>query len=91
MKCRKYSAILHGCIINEIEFNAFKKLPSNYGIWSKTIAINASKAANLEDNYMLMPDIFVVKYKENDILEVRLVESGVTVQDYIPDYKEEEK
>lgn len=73
MKCRKYSAILHGCIINEIEFNAFKKLPSNYGIWSKTIAINASKAANLEDNYMLMPDIFVVKYKENGFEEILCV------------------
>ena len=31
------------------------------------------------------------KYKENDILEIRLVESGVTVQDYISNYKEEEK
>ena len=32
-----------------------------------------------------------VKYKENDVLEVKLVETGVTVQNYIPDYKEEEK
>ena len=32
-----------------------------------------------------------IKYKENDILEIRLVESGVTVQDYISNYKEEEK
>ena len=73
MKCRKYSAILHGCIINEIEFNAFKKLPSNYGIWSKTIAINASKAANLEDNYMLMPDIFVAEHKEGSFEDLLCV------------------
>lgn len=32
-----------------------------------------------------------VKYKENDVIEIKLVESGVTVQNYIPDYKEEEK
>ena len=32
-----------------------------------------------------------IKYKENDIIGVILVESGVTVQDYIPDYKEEEE
>ena len=32
-----------------------------------------------------------VKYKENDVIEVKLVESGVTVQSYIPNYKEEEK
>ena len=32
-----------------------------------------------------------VKYKENDIIEVKLTESGVTVQSYIPDYKEEEE
>lgn len=29
-----------------------------------------------------------VKYKENDIIEVKLVEEGVIVQDYIPDYEE---
>ena len=32
-----------------------------------------------------------IKYKESDVLEVILVEPGVTVQNYIPDYKEEEK
>ena len=32
-----------------------------------------------------------IKYKENDVIEVILVESGVTIQNYIPDYKEEEK
>ena len=32
-----------------------------------------------------------IKYKESDILEVKLVESGVTIQNYIPDYKEEEE
>lgn len=32
-----------------------------------------------------------IKYKENDVIEVILVESEVTVQNYIPDYKEEEK
>lgn len=29
-----------------------------------------------------------VKYKENDVIEVKLVEEGVIVQDYIPDYEE---
>lgn len=33
----------------------------------------------------------VVKYKENDILEIKLIESKVYVQDYIPDYKQEEE
>lgn len=28
------------------------------------------------------------KYKENDVIEVKLVEEGVIVQDYIPDYEE---
>ena len=28
-----------------------------------------------------------VKYKENDVIEVKLVEEGVIVQDYIPDYE----
>lgn len=32
-----------------------------------------------------------VKYKESDIIEVKLVEEGVIVQDYISDYKEEEE
>ena len=32
-----------------------------------------------------------IKYKENDVIGVILVESGVTVQNYIPDYKEEEE
>lgn len=32
-----------------------------------------------------------VKYKESDVIEVKLVESEVNVQDYIPDYKEEEE
>ena len=32
-----------------------------------------------------------MKYKENDVIGVILVESGVTVQNYIPDYKEEEE
>ena len=32
-----------------------------------------------------------VKYKENDVIEIKLVESGVAVQNYIPDYKEEEE
>lgn len=29
-----------------------------------------------------------VKYKENDVIEVKLVEEGVIIQDYIPDYEE---
>ena len=32
-----------------------------------------------------------IKYKENDVIGVILVESGVSVQDYISDYKEEEE
>ena len=32
-----------------------------------------------------------IKYKEKDIIEVKLVETGVNVQGYIPDYKEEEE
>lgn len=32
----------------------------------------------------------VVKYKESDILEILLLESGAIVQDYISEYKEEE-
>lgn len=28
-----------------------------------------------------------VKYKENDVIEVKLVEEGVIVQDYISDYE----
>lgn len=31
-----------------------------------------------------------IKYKESDILEILLVESGVCVQDYIPEYNKEE-
>ena len=33
----------------------------------------------------------VFKYKESDILEILLVESGVSVQDYISEYNQEEK
>ena len=31
------------------------------------------------------------KYKESDIIEIKLVEEKVNVQDYISDYKEEEE
>ena len=33
----------------------------------------------------------VFKYKENDILEILLIESGVSVQDYISEYNQEEE
>lgn len=33
----------------------------------------------------------VVKYKESDILEILLVESGAVVQNYIPEYNQEEE
>ena len=33
----------------------------------------------------------VVKYKESDILEILLVESGISVQDYISEYNQEEE
>ena len=29
-----------------------------------------------------------IKYKESDVIEVKLVETGVNVQDYISDYNE---
>ena len=32
-----------------------------------------------------------IKYKESDVLEIKLIETGVAVQSYIPDYKEEEE
>ena len=32
-----------------------------------------------------------IKYKESDVIEVKLVEAEVNVQDYIDDYKEEEE
>lgn len=32
-----------------------------------------------------------IKYKESDIIEVKLVEAEVNVQDYISDYKKEEE
>ena len=32
-----------------------------------------------------------IKYKESDVIEVKLVEAEVNVQDYIYDYKEEEE
>lgn len=32
-----------------------------------------------------------IKYKESDIIEVKLVEEEVNVQNYISDYKEEEE
>ena len=32
-----------------------------------------------------------IKYKESDVIEVKLVEADVNVQDYIYDYKEEEE
>ena len=31
-----------------------------------------------------------IKYKESDIIEIMLVESGVCVQDYISEYNQEE-
>lgn len=33
----------------------------------------------------------VIKYKESDILEIILVESGVSVQNYISEYNQEEE
>ena len=33
----------------------------------------------------------VFKYKESDILEILLIESGVSVQDYISEYNQEEE
>ena len=32
-----------------------------------------------------------IKYKESDVIEIKLIEKGVIVQDYISDYKEEEE
>uniref|UniRef100_A0AAU8MJC6 Uncharacterized protein n=1 Tax=Geladintestivirus 6 TaxID=3233138 RepID=A0AAU8MJC6_9CAUD len=33
----------------------------------------------------------IVKYKESDILDIKLIESDVIVQDYISNYKPEEE
>ena len=32
-----------------------------------------------------------IKYKESDILEILVIESGVCVQNYIPEYEQEEE
>ena len=32
-----------------------------------------------------------IKYKQSDILEIKLIESGALVQDYISDYKQDEE
>ena len=32
-----------------------------------------------------------IKYKESDVIEVKLIETEVNVQDYIPEYKQEEE
>ena len=55
---------------------------------SLTEAVNvaAPKIWNAELN-----KVEYTKYKENDILEILLVESDVRVQDYISEYNKEEK
>ena len=32
-----------------------------------------------------------INYKESDVIEVKLIETGATVQNYISDYKEKEE
>ena len=58
------------------------------------VAINLQEAISIVTPYVWNSNTNkaeYIKYKENDVIEVILVESEVTVQNYIPDYKEEEK
>ena len=53
---------------------------------SEVIAIVAYRVWNADTK-----KVEYIKYKESDVIEVKLVEEKVNVQDYISDYKEEEK
>lgn len=58
------------------------------------VATSLSEAVTTVAPTVWNPDtqnVEYIKYKESDIIEVKLVEAGVNVQDYIPDYKKEEE
>ena len=58
------------------------------------VATSLSEAVTTVAPYVWNPDTQkseYIKYKENDIIEIKLVEAEVNVQDYIPDYKKEEE
>ena len=58
------------------------------------VATSLSEAVTTVAPYVWNPDIQkseYIKYKESDIIEIKLVEAEVNVQDYIPDYKKEEE
>ena len=58
------------------------------------VATSLSEAITTVAPYVWNPDTQkseYIKYKESDIIEIKLVEAGVNVQDYIPDYKKEEE
>ena len=74
---------------------SLKDLSTKYGkIQITCVAINLKEAISTVTPYVWNSNTNkaeYIKYKENDVIEVILVESEVTVQNYIPDYKEEEK
>ena len=58
------------------------------------VATSLSEAVTTVAPYVWNPDTQkseYIKYKESDVIEIKLVEAGVNVQDYISDYKEEEE
>lgn len=58
------------------------------------VATSLSEAVTTVAPTVWNPDtqnVEYIKYKESDIIEVKLVEAEVNVQDYIPDYKKEEE
>lgn len=58
------------------------------------VATSLSEAVTTVAPTVWNPDtqnVEYIKYKESDIIEVKLVEAEVTVQDYISDYKKEEE
>lgn len=58
------------------------------------VATSLSDAVTTVAPYVWNPDTQkaeYIKYKESDVIEIKLVEAEVNVQDYIPDYKKEEE
>lgn len=58
------------------------------------VATSLSEAVTTAAPAVWNPDtqkLEYIKYKESDVIEVKLVETEVNVQDYISDYKKEEE
>ena len=58
------------------------------------VATSLSEAVTTVAPYVWNPDTQkseYIKYKENDVIEIKLIESKVNVQDYISDYNEKEE